>query len=81
MEWLRLVRFPLVFTVKLGLVRGKYLLAGLHAAEASYVPASSISAYRAANVRPVWSSKMPFANTLVVFWMVWLVLTLPFTSF
>ena len=28
---------PLGFKVKLGLVRGKYLLAGLHAAEASYV--------------------------------------------
>ena len=28
---------PLVFQVKLGLARGKYLLAGLHAADASYV--------------------------------------------
>ena len=32
------------FLVKLGLVRGKYLPAGLHAAEASYVSSSSISA-------------------------------------
>ena len=31
---------PLGFQVKLGLVRGKYLLAGLHAAEASYVSSS-----------------------------------------
>ena len=54
---------PLGFQVKLGLVRGKYLSAGLHAAEASYVSSSSISAFRAAIVRAVWSSKMPLANT------------------
>ena len=53
---------PLGFRVKLGLVRGKYLPAGLHAAEASYVSSSSISALRAAIVRSVWSSKMPLAN-------------------
>ena len=53
---------PLGFQVKHGLVRGKYLLAGLHAAEASYVSSSSISAVRAAIVRAVWSSKMPLAN-------------------
>ena len=53
---------PLGFQVKLGLVRGKYLPAGLHAAEASYVSSSSISAFRAAIVRAVWSSKMPLAN-------------------
>ena len=54
---------PLGFLAKLGLVRGKYLPAGLHAAEASYVSSSSISAFRAAIVRSVWSSKMPLANT------------------
>ena len=53
---------PLGFQVKLRLVRGKYLPAGLHAAEASYVSSSSISAIRAAIVRAVWSSKMPLAN-------------------
>ena len=53
---------PLGFHVKLGLVRGKYLPAGLHAAEASHVSSSSISAFRAAIVRAVWSSKMPLAN-------------------
>ena len=53
---------PLGFQVKLGLVRGKYLPAGLHAAEASYVSSSSISAFRAAIVRVVWSSKMPLGN-------------------
>ena len=53
---------PLGFQVKLGLVRGEYLPAGLHAAEASYVSSSSIGAFRAAIVRAVWSSKMPFAN-------------------
>ena len=53
---------PLGFHVKLGLVRGKYLLAGLHAAEASYVSSSAISGFRAAVVRAVWSSKMPLAN-------------------
>ena len=51
---------PLGFQVKL--VRGKYLPAGLHAAEASYVSSSSISAFRDASVRAVWSSKMPLAN-------------------
>ena len=49
------------FHVKLSLVRGKYLIAGLHAAEASYVSSSSISAFRA-----VWSSKMPLANAPAV---------------
>ena len=53
---------PLGFQVKLGLVRGKFLSAGLHAAGASFVSSSSISAFRAAIVRAVWSSKMPLAN-------------------
>ena len=53
---------PLSFLVKLGLVRGKYVLAGLHAAEASCVSSSSLSAFRAAVVRAVWSSKMPLAS-------------------
>ena len=52
--------------VKLGLARGKYLPAGLHAAEASYVSASSLSAFRAAIVWSVWSCKMPLANTSAV---------------
>ena len=43
---------PLGFQVKLGLVRG--------------ISASSLSAYRAAIVRSVGSSKMPLANTPVV---------------
>ena len=50
----------------MGLVRGKKILAGLHAAWASYVSASSLSAFRAAIVRAVWSSKMPLADTLAV---------------
>ena len=48
--------------MKLGLVRGKDLPAGLHAAEASYVSSSSISVFRVSIVRAVWSSKMPLAN-------------------
>ena len=52
----------MVFQVELGLVRGKCLPAGLHAAEASYDSSSSISAFRAAIVRAVWSTKMPLAN-------------------
>ena len=59
---LLLVLCLLGFQVKLGLVRGKFLSAGLHAAEASYVSSSSISAFRAAIVRAVWSTKMPLAN-------------------
>ena len=43
-------------------MRGKYLLAGLHAAEASHVSSSSISAFRDAIVRAVWSSKIPLAS-------------------
>ena len=46
---------PLGFQVKLGLVRGKYLPAGLHASEDSY-----------AVVRAAWSSKMPLANALAI---------------
>ena len=53
---------PLGCQVELVLVRGEYLPAGLHAAEASYVSSSSISAYRAAIVCAVWSSKTPLAN-------------------
>ena len=53
---------PLGFQVKVGLVRGEYLPAGLHTAEAPYVSSSSISAVTAAIVRAVWSSKMPLAN-------------------
>ena len=41
---------PLGFRFKLVLVRGKYLPAGLNAAEASYVSSSSLSAFRAACV-------------------------------
>ena len=62
----RLLPYLLVFQVKLGLVRGKYIPAGPHAAEASYVSSSSLSAFRAAIVRAVWSSKMPLANTPTV---------------
>ena len=63
---------PLAFKVKFGLVRGKYLpaglhaaeaSAGLHAAEASYISASSLSAFLAAIVRSVWSCEMPLANS------------------
>ena len=53
---------PFGFQVKLGLVRGKKLPAGLHAAEASCV-SSSIGAFRADIVRSVWSTRMPLANT------------------
>ena len=54
---------PLGFQVELGLVRGEYLPAGLHAAEASHVSSSAISAFWAAVVRAVWSTKMPLAST------------------
>ena len=57
---------PLGFQVKLGLGRDNYIPAGLHAAEASYVSASSLSAFRAAIVRAVWSGKMPLASTPAV---------------
>ena len=57
---------PLGFQVKLGPGCGeKDLPAGLHAAEASYVSASSLSAFRTAIVRSVWSTKMPLASTPV----------------
>ena len=54
---------PLGFQVKLGVVGCKYLPAGLHAVEASYVSASSLSSFRAAIVRAVWSCKMPLTNS------------------
>ena len=57
---------PLGCEVKLGLVRGKYLPAGLHAAEASCVSSSSTSAFKAAVVRAVWSSKMPLADAPIL---------------
>ena len=57
---------PLGFQVKLGWVRGKKIRAGLHAAEASCVSSSSLSAFRDAIVWAVWSSKMPLADTPAV---------------
>ena len=54
---------PLGFQVKLDLVRCKYIPAGFHAVEASCVSSSSLSAFGAATVRAVWSSKMPLAVT------------------
>ena len=48
--WLLWVPCLLVFRSSWGLVRGKYILAGLHAAEASHVSASSLSAFGAALV-------------------------------
>ena len=54
------------FKIRLGLVRGKYLPAGLHAAEASHVSISSLASFRAASGRAVWSSKMPMASTPVI---------------
>ena len=50
----------------MGLVRGKYIPAGLHAAEASSESASSLRAFRAAFVGAGWSSKMPLADTPAV---------------
>ena len=44
-------------------MRGKYIPAGLHAVEASHVSSCSLSAFRAAVARAVWSSKMPLAGT------------------
>ena len=58
--WLTVGALPLSFQVKLGLVRGKYIPAGLRAAEASCV---SALLFRAAIVWAVWSSKMPLAHT------------------
>ena len=50
----------------MGLVRGKFLPAGLHAVEASHVSISSLSSFRAAIGRAVWSSKMPMTSTPVL---------------
>ena len=63
---------PPGFKVKLGLARGKYLPAGLHAVETSYVSASSLSAFRAAIVRVVWSCRMPWPilQLYLICWMV-----------
>ena len=61
--FLPLVLYLLGFHVHLGLVRGKYLPAGLHAAEASCVSSSAIGAFRAAIVRAVWSSETASCNS------------------
>ena len=53
---------PLGFWLSWVLFVVSIFLLVLHAAEASYVSSSSISAFRAAIVRSVWSSKMPLAN-------------------
>ena len=53
MALLLLVRFPLGFGLNWAWFGSKYLPAGLHAAEASHVSASSLSAFRASIVRSV----------------------------
>ena len=53
---------PLGFQAQLGLMRRKYLLAGLHAVEASYVSASSLAVCRAAYVRSDGPIKCPCAH-------------------
>ena len=74
---------PLSFQVKLVLVRGKYLRASLHAADASCVSSSSMSAFRAAMcvrfglVRCLLLMLLPF----LTFLMGLLVLILLFTLF
>ena len=50
----------------MGLVRVKFLSAGLHAVEASHISFSSLSSFRAAIGRAVCSSKMLTASTLVL---------------
>ena len=68
---LRLVLCRWGFQVKLGLVRGKYKAAGLHAVEASFVAPSSLSSFRAALGRSVWSSKiLPTPWFYLICWMV-----------
>ena len=57
---------PLGFQVKLGLVRGKYIPAGLHAAEASSVSSSSLRAFRTAFVRAVWSHKVLLSTPAIL---------------
>ena len=58
---------PLGFRLKLGIFSGKFLPAGLHAVEASYVSASALCLFRAATVRVVSSSRMPLAKPSVFF--------------
>ena len=60
------VALPLGFQAELGLAQGKYLSAGLHAVQASYVSASSLSGFRAAIVRSVWFNSMFLASTPVI---------------
>ena len=63
----RVGALPLGLQVKLGLVRGKYIPAGLHAPEAFFcVCILAFGAFRAAIVRAVWSIKMPLAHTPAV---------------
>ena len=52
---------PLGFKPKLEIIGGKFLPAGLYAAEASYVSASALGSCRVAIGRALWSGKMPFA--------------------
>ena len=49
----------------MGLAIGKYLLAGLHAVEASHV-STSLASFRVAIGRAVWSSRMPMASTSAI---------------
>ena len=64
---------------------GVYLPAlpvGLHAAEASFVSASSLGVFRAVFIRSVWSGKMLLMPLWsLAFWMVLLVWIQPFISF
>ena len=59
---LQLVLYLWVFRLSWGWFVVSIFPAGLHAAEASHLSSSSISAFRAAIVRAIWSSKMPLGN-------------------
>ena len=64
--WLLLVPCLQVFQVKLGLVRGKYILAGLHAAGPLMCLPPRLVPLLLQLLGRVWSSKMPLASTPAV---------------
>ena len=57
---------PFGFLRLVGIVRSKFLPAGLHGAEASHISGKNLSSFRTGIVKACWPKKLPMANPQAV---------------
>ena len=53
---------PFVFLRSIGIVRSKFLPAGLHGAEGSHISGKNLSSFRTGIVKACWPNRLPMAN-------------------